>query len=118
MGDIEKLIIRATGITQGAVDLAEKIYALQDEDPNVERVKFSRHSLPGYSGAKFLIANIDLKEAFADVSEFKEYLVEHDLPVENISAGDIPRQFGFLVNAYLSDAFCAYFYQPAKERQD
>ncbi len=117
--NIEALILASIGITKGARELASSVYDLQKSDSNVDKVNFSRHSLNGYAGAPFLVADVELKQPFSDVEQFRTYLKSHNFPSDNSSIileSEDPLNIGFQTNAYTSDAFCARFYQPYRIR--
>lgn len=117
--NIEALILASIGITKGARELASSVYNLQKSDSNVDRVTFSRHSLKGYAGAPFLVADVELNEPFSDVEHFINYLKSRNFPNDNSSImleSKDPLNIGFQTNAYTSDAFCARFYQPYRIR--
>ena len=48
--NIENLILNQMGVTNGAIKLAKEVYGLQEKNPNIDRVSFSRYSLKGYAG--------------------------------------------------------------------
>lgn len=117
--NIDSIILASIGITQEARKLAQQVYDLEETDPNIDAISFSRNTLPGYAGAPFLIADVQLQEPFTHVEEFRSYLQKHHLPSENnnIMIEDTnPQYFSFQTHGGTTDAFCAQFYQPYRIR--
>lgn len=116
---IEERILIGIGITKGARELAKSVDDLQEKDSNIDSISFGRHTLNGYAGSDFLVANVNLKKPFNDIEEFRDYLKANNFPHSNneiILGYENPLSIGFCVNGHTSDAFYANFSQPHKFR--
>ena len=94
-------ILKATGITPRQIILLKKILELEKDEQRIHHIELYPPVFPrGYLAEVYLLKN------FQDMDEFKNYLSEHNLPVEKTWREG---------NSYFleNEKIKAYFYKPS-----
>jgi hypothetical protein len=84
MKEIMGRLLTAVDISDSQIDLVGKILSLEEDKDRVFNVKL-HHLTIGYNG---LLAHVNLLKNFQNVDEFKEYLLNHNLPIERTCKKD------------------------------
>ncbi len=78
--DVVERVLETVGISNEQVDLVGRILALEKDKERVHSVKLSYDC----SGGKGLSVDVFLLKQFNELSHFRDYLKDHDLP-ENLT---------------------------------